>query len=120
MKAEHANWRRVLRRMPLPASPRAADAFWRDFDARRGLHPQHAPAAPVRLLALFLQPALAAACAAVLLAAGLLLARGWGAPGGQAYAATHGRYASMPADDAAPANLPGTSGMELNEEEGGT
>ena len=127
MKNRDTGWRAVrhaLRTMPLPAPAGGADDFWRDFHARRALHPQHSAVAPVRLFALFLRPALAAACAAVLLAGGLLLARGWGNAGrvaGHPYA-TDGRYASTPtpADDPTQAGLSGASGMELNEEEGGT
>ena len=105
MNTPHTDWRHArhaLQAMPHPASARSSTDFWRDFHARRALHPQHPAAHREPLLLPLLPPALAAACAAILLTAGLLLARSHAtrSPGAHHAYAVHGQHASIVLTDA--------------------
>lgn len=114
--------RRTLRTLTPPATARVADEFWRDFQARRALHPPHPVLVRERRLSPFLRPALATAGVAILLIGGLLLVRGRGLYGPGAVRADRGdgQYAAamLLTDESAQVTIPGISGMEMEDEEG--
>ena len=108
--------RRTLQTMRRSAAPCGAEAFWRDFDARRMLRPQRRALASERSLPLFLVPLLAAAGVAMLLLGGFLLARMGDRhtlDGGR----MEGQVVAILTDEFTPAIVPAIRNMELNDEE---
>ena len=114
--------RRALQTLARPATGRDADAFWREFHARRVLHPQQSQVARTRTQSPLLFPGLAVAAVIMLLAGGVLLLGRSGRAGPSVVRAysVGGSYTSVMllTDESAPATILWVSGMDAGEEQG--
>lgn len=125
MNQPSTDWRSVrhaLQKLARPVAVRSADVFWREFNARRVLHPQRLQVARTRTMSPLLFPGLAVAAVIMLLAGGLLLLGRSGRAGPSVVRAysVGGRYTSVMllTDESAPATILWVSGMEAGEEQG--